>query len=1177
MKKILIVLGGLVALLVLAVVVGPGLIDWNQYKAELGRQAERYTGRGLIIDGDLEVSLLPAPALIAHDVRLANVPGAGATDMVDLDSLQVRVALAPLLSGRVKVQTVHLVNPVIELERFADGRTNLEFSRPEKPAASTEPSSPQSPTASGGSSTKKKEEAFSLDNFVVENGTVIFRDAVSGTVESVEHLNASFAAASLAGPFESSGDLIVRGFPMDYAISVGRIIEQRTVPVSLTLGLRPDDLKATFSGAIVGMDETPMFKGLVKATGPNLARLLQAIGSRAALPGFLGQPFGLEGEVEAAAGGANVANLTVSLERTVAKGSASVVLKDTPSASLDLAVESIDLDKWMAMAQVPRAVVSQPISKQAKKADDAPNASVSIAIPDKVRDNAGDDGPLTLPAGMEAALSLKADSLTLNGGLVRQARLNAELVGGEITLHQLSAQLPGTADVALFGFVIPGEGGPGFEGELEAVVGDLRGVLGWLGMDPPPVPADRLRKMTLSSKLSAAGRNLTLSGLDLQFDSSRLTGRSVLRLGATPGLDADLVLDRINLDAYLRPAAARKQKPAAPADGNPGPDTPASTDPQQAGRAEGNRFAALRGLDADVKGRIKTLVYGGAQIKNVAVDASLKDTVLNLRRFSIDKVAGSSFQASGTVANLAGIPDMKGVRIQAKSRDLPRLLRLAGADVPAGVKKLGPVSLDGQIDGSALNPRIDLRLKGAGGRLGAAGKVSFLPLVGGFTGRVEGVHKDLKALLRALGGGYRPAGPMGGLELGGQVKADLSGVSVKDLAGRLGPVRLKGGGQVLLAGPRTKIVADLDAGDIDVAAFLPVSENAFMSNPAGPLPAAWMVPAVPGAKPGFKRLAAVSTDRWSREPLDLSALKSVDADIKLRAEALIYGNYTIDKADLAVRLDGGRLRLDRFAGGLFGGAVKASGSVAATAPPVLDTTLSLQNLDVAKGLLAAIEESPASGRGGLELTLKTSGFTVSDMIAALEGRGGLSLAGLDVRKGAGKGTPLSAALGLVASLNSLSTLGRDKGRTDIGGSFEMRQGVARSNDLALSSGLGKGRASGSVDLPRWLIDVDGQVALSENVLGLIVNKGKPVSATLPFSVRGDLDAPRVKLDMSGLQGGGLVIPGLDKALKKKGVGTLLETILPGLGGTGGNGGEQPKPEKLDAEDLLKGLLKGLGN
>ena len=70
MRKFLIGLGALVVLLIGAALIAPSLIDWNDYKREITAQVKAATGRDLVIDGDLDLALLPSIRLTVDGVRL---------------------------------------------------------------------------------------------------------------------------------------------------------------------------------------------------------------------------------------------------------------------------------------------------------------------------------------------------------------------------------------------------------------------------------------------------------------------------------------------------------------------------------------------------------------------------------------------------------------------------------------------------------------------------------------------------------------------------------------------------------------------------------------------------------------------------------------------------------------------------------------------------------------------------------------------------------------------------------------------------------------------------------------------------------------------------------------------------------------------------------------------------
>ena len=62
LKVVLYGLLGLIVLVVAAVLIGPSFVDWNAYKEEIASQVERATGRSLTIEGDIKLTIVPAPA-----------------------------------------------------------------------------------------------------------------------------------------------------------------------------------------------------------------------------------------------------------------------------------------------------------------------------------------------------------------------------------------------------------------------------------------------------------------------------------------------------------------------------------------------------------------------------------------------------------------------------------------------------------------------------------------------------------------------------------------------------------------------------------------------------------------------------------------------------------------------------------------------------------------------------------------------------------------------------------------------------------------------------------------------------------------------------------------------------------------------------------------------------------
>ena len=76
MKKLLIGLVAVGVLLIAAILIAPSFVDWNAHKQEITAMVREATGRELVIRGNIDVTVLPSPALRVEDVRLSSIEGA---------------------------------------------------------------------------------------------------------------------------------------------------------------------------------------------------------------------------------------------------------------------------------------------------------------------------------------------------------------------------------------------------------------------------------------------------------------------------------------------------------------------------------------------------------------------------------------------------------------------------------------------------------------------------------------------------------------------------------------------------------------------------------------------------------------------------------------------------------------------------------------------------------------------------------------------------------------------------------------------------------------------------------------------------------------------------------------------------------------------------------------------
>jgi AsmA protein len=120
-KKVLFILGGGVAALVLAVVFFVLTFDTNSYRPRIEAFASGATGLEVRINGKMGPSFFPF-GVSAKDVHVAN-KGA---EILILENLKIGVELIPLLKKQLKVTRCELVKPAVTIVKEADGEYNFE-------------------------------------------------------------------------------------------------------------------------------------------------------------------------------------------------------------------------------------------------------------------------------------------------------------------------------------------------------------------------------------------------------------------------------------------------------------------------------------------------------------------------------------------------------------------------------------------------------------------------------------------------------------------------------------------------------------------------------------------------------------------------------------------------------------------------------------------------------------------------------------------------------------------------------------------------------------------------------------------------------------------------------------------------------------------------------------------
>ncbi len=289
---------------------------------------------------------------------------------------------------------------------------------------------------------------------------------------------------------------------------------------------------------------------------------------------------------------------------------------------------------------------------------------------------------------------------------------------------------------------------------------------------------------------------------------------------------------------------------------------------------------------------------------------------------------------------------------------------------------------------------------------------------------------------------------------------------------------------------------------------------------------------------------------WSTAPLDLSALRAVDADVQIRAEAVDLGEIELGRSEIDARLQDGRLdltirRLDAYGGGVDGTIALMAGREVEVA-----ADLGVANVQL-RPLLAALSGTERlEGLGNFRIRATGRGGSMDALMRSLSGAGSLDLAD-------------GAILGinLAAIVRNLTGQSGGSERTDfsaVSGTFDIRDGVLHNSDFSFLGPLLRIRGAGTVDIGGRGQNLRLEPTAVSSLAGQGGSLGEAGLGIFPILVTGTWANPSIRPDLAGAVQALLLNPdGTVEAFKGliggdagQAAGALLGTIAGG-GSTGG--------------------------
>ena len=485
-------------LALVAALVGPYFVDWNQFRPQFEAEATKIIGAPVRVAGNLDARLLPAPSL-----RLKTVTVGGASEMgkVRAADLDVEFSLSSLMRGEWRATELTINGVSLDLGLDPKGRVDW-------------------PASSG---------TFNFASLAIDRlnltGRVALHDAASRSTLELNDIAFSGDVRSLAGAIRGDGNFMFDGNRYPFRISSGQSADGNATRLHFNIdpGQRP--VSADLDGILSFEARAPRFEGTVTLAGT---------------PGQRGggdaPPWRIVAKMKSDYSAARLDQVEVSygVEDRALKfaGNGDVRFGASPLLRASLTARQLDGDKFAA--------------KDSGK--DGNNGNVEpVRVLPAMRAVLSGLPPSLIPAQIE----LTSEQIMLGGRPLQDISAELQSDAKSWTVRRLEFRAPGSTRVSMSGASAQAGAANSFKTALNIESSDPDALMTWL-QGRSEVGYRSQKPLRLRGDVTVSPAGFAIDAMKAEIEGGSVEGRvAVAHREATSGskVEAQLKAERLDLDA----------------------------------------------------------------------------------------------------------------------------------------------------------------------------------------------------------------------------------------------------------------------------------------------------------------------------------------------------------------------------------------------------------------------------------------------------------------------------------------------------------------------------------------------------------------------------------------------------------------------------------------------------
>ncbi|WP_035641351.1 AsmA family protein, partial [Bradyrhizobium sp. ORS 375] len=509
-------------LALLAALIGPYFVDWNQFRPQFEAEASKIIGVPVRVAGALDARLLPTPTL-----RLRQVTFGGANHLGKLraDKLDVEFSLGDLMRGQWRANELTIGGMAADLGLDAKGQVDL-------------------PAASG----RFNLAALAIDRFNL-TGRVALHDAASRSTLELADIVFSGDVRSLAGSLRGDGAVSIRGGRYPFRLSSSQDKDSNGLRVHLNIDPGERPVMADVEGLISFPNRSPRFEGALTLSSPpkeqgadkpakeQPGKDQPAKQAKSAPPSQAGgTPWRIATKIVGDQASAKLDQIEVSFgqeDRSLKfTGSGDAKFGAAPVLKASLSARQLDADKLLGGDEVKDRRAIAP----------------ALVLP-ALRNWIAQLPTLPLPANVQ----FTTEQIMLSGRPVQNFTADLHNETTAWSLEKVDLRAPGSTHLTFRTIGISTSVTAGFTGALDLDSSEPDALVAWLqGRTDNSYRTQR--PLRIRGDLNVAPERVAIDGLKADIDGGSVDGRVALinrPAGAGSRFEAVLKGDRLDLDAAM--------------------------------------------------------------------------------------------------------------------------------------------------------------------------------------------------------------------------------------------------------------------------------------------------------------------------------------------------------------------------------------------------------------------------------------------------------------------------------------------------------------------------------------------------------------------------------------------------------------------------------------------------